>query len=394
MCAAKRVDDKPTKGGKKKTKDAKSKAEPEPEPADDNDSSEKDTPADKAAAAEEAAEEDLLADLSYTVELAAGETVFLPFHWRIRSTASSGGSVEPLGEFAPLDMAQLLGARPLPHGAVFAAEVGLLHAVGSGRTSVDPSQPEDCAAAAGRVKVSGGGKLGVVSRLIVQLLPRPLVVDEALPLYGIEHGMLHTSIPLPAERMPAWRRGTSSSSAAATDGSADFRSWRVVCTDASVGARIAWGADASSAGGGGGGAEIQLQTRCGVATQTPKVCYLFLYANEAAAAAGTGNNTAAGCVSAVIQLLLHTACAPPPPTCRLPNFYYYRCPRQPRVETDALELWVCTCACACACARLQSGLQRVRTLRRAGERRLAAAAAIPCQEHNPVAALLIGPTTA
>ena len=227
------------------------------------------------------ADGDVFADVSYVIELAAGETVYLPFHWRILEHSGA----EPLGEHAPLDMAQLLGARPLPHGAVFAAEVGLLHAVGSGRTSLDPSHPEDCAVAAGRVKISGGGRLGVVSQLMVQLLPRPLVVDETLSLYGIEHGMLHASIPLARERLPAWRQMVSAADPAA------FRSWRVVCTDANVGARIAWG---SGEDGSPTGAEIQLQTRCGEATEKPKICYLFLYAG-------------AGCVSAVVQLLLNTA---------------------------------------------------------------------------------------
>ena len=232
--------------------------------------------------AEGEADDDVLADVSYVVELAAGETVYLPFHWRLLDHSGA----EPLGEHAPLEMAQVLGARPLPHGAVFAAEVGLLHAVGSGRTSLDPSHPEDCAIAAGRVKISGGGRLGVVARLMVQLLPRPLVVDETLSLYGIEHGMLHASIPLAPERLPAWRQMISAADPAA------FRSWRVVCTDASVGARIAWGSGEDGAPP--TGAEIQLQTRCGEATEKPKICYLFIYAGGC-------------CVSAVLQLLLNTA---------------------------------------------------------------------------------------
>ena len=255
-------------------------------------------------------DQDAFADVSYTVELAPGETVFLPFHWRLRG-GSDGGAAEPLGALAPLEMETLLGARPKPHGAVFAAEAGLSHAVESGRASVDPSQPDDIAFAGGRVKIAGGSKLGVVAQLIVRLLPRPLVVDETIQLYGIEHAMLHASVPLSAERMPQWRNASSSTggSEAATSDLTQFRSWRVVCTDRAVGARITWAAaDADSEGGSDGAAEIQLQTRCGPAApdrDPPRVCYLFIYANAATP----------GRVSAVIQLILNTACVCVPLDC-------------------------------------------------------------------------------
>ena len=307
VSASTRIDEEPALN---KAAPAAVKPTPEPEHSESSDEKGEGNVAQKQQEEPEGAagqDQDAITDVSYIVELAPGETVFLPFHWRLRDSGD-GGAAEPLGALAPLEMETLLGARPKPHGAVFAAEAGLSHAVESGRASVDPSQPDDIAFAGGRVKIAGGSRLGVVAQLIVRLLPRPLVVDETIQLYGIEHAMLHASVPLSAERIPLWRNASSStSSEAATSDLTQFRSWHVVCTDRAVGARISWAAADADSEGDDGAAEIQLQTRCGPAAATPRVCYLFIYANDAAP----------GRVSAVIQLMLNIACVCVPVPARL-----------------------------------------------------------------------------
>ena len=240
-----------------------------------------------------------VADASYTIELGPGERAFLPFYWRLLG-ASDAATENPLGFDA------LVGSRPLPTGAEFAAQAGLLHAVGSGRQTIDTAST-DHAVAAGRVKITGPGTVGVVARLAVSLLPRPLVIDETLHLYGAANCMLNATVPIPAERLPGWR--TSSA------GAADSGGWRVACPDPSVVASV--DTSVTDATDTDGATEedwellsarptaeessphaptIQLVTRCGAPQKLPQVVYVFLYADNAPSK-----------VSATLQVLLTTA---------------------------------------------------------------------------------------
>jgi hypothetical protein len=138
---------------------------------------------------------------TYILEVPAGETVYVPCCWRVPPPAAAAGGSGV--EAAPLPLVKLLGARPLPAGAVYPATAGLLHGVGAGRHSLDPTRPGVLATPAGKLTVTRlGVRAGPIAVLDVELCPRPLTVDATVHLVGGGGGLLSASIPATAARIP------------------------------------------------------------------------------------------------------------------------------------------------------------------------------------------------